>query len=97
LALGKTLLLYFSHSHFNGLVFLIAHHLLHALSFEFLSPFLNRDHLLMLSSLSLQSFSLTVIFLRLCHLLITDGFFLVVPDLLVSHLKFTLLLFALLL
>lgn len=97
LALCETFLLHLSHAHFDSLVFLIAHHLFHALRLELFCAFLNLNHLFMLSALSLQSFGLSVILFSLSHLLVTDSFLLVIPDLLIAHLEFTLLLLALLL
>jgi hypothetical protein len=94
-ALLQPLLLLIHHAHLNRLVFLVAHHLLHALSLQLLGFLLNTNHLLVLSPLSFQALGLTVVLLSLGHLLVANGFFLVKTQLLVAQGKLPLLLFPL--
>jgi hypothetical protein len=89
-------LLFFHHTDLYSLVLLVPNHLLHTLGLEFLCALLDSDHLLMLLSLSLETFSLTIVFLCLSHLLISNRFLLVQTVLLVSHLQLVLLLLSLL-
>lgn len=95
LSLVETLLLLLHHTHLDRLVLLVAHHLLHSLSLKLLSALLNLDHFLVLATLCLQALSLTVVLLGLSHLLAADGLFLIKAVLLVTHLKFALLIFPL--
>jgi hypothetical protein len=95
LSLVQTLLFLLHHTHLNSLVFLVAHHLLHALGLKLFSSLLDLNHFLVLGTLCLQALSLTVVLLGLSHLLAADGLFLVKTVLLVAHLKFALLLFTL--
>jgi len=94
-ALLQPLLLLIHHAHLNRLVFLVAHHLLHALRLQLLGFLLNTNHLLVLSPLSFQALGLTVVLLSLGHLLVANGFFLVKTQLLVAQGKLPLLLFPL--
>lgn len=94
-SLLETLLLLLHHTHFHGLVFLVAHHLLHALGLKLFSALLNLDHLLVLGALCFLTLGLAIVLFSLGHLLVADGFFLVKTVLLIAHLKFAFLLLSL--
>ncbi len=96
LSLLQPFLLFLHHAHLHCLVLLVPDHLLHSLGLELLCAFLDIDHLLVLLSLSFETFSLTIVFLGLCHLLVADSLLLVQTVLLVAHLQLVLLLLSLL-
>lgn len=96
LALLHPLLLFLHQSLLGGLFFLVFDHLLHALSLEFLRPFLNAYHFLVLLTLLFEFFSFAVVTFGLGHLLVSNCFLLLHAKILVADHKLAFFLLSLL-
>jgi hypothetical protein len=84
-------------AHLGAFILLVFYHLLHRLRLQFFSPFLDRNHLFVLSSFLLQTFSLTEVLFGLGHLLVADSFLLCLAEVSVFLCQLPLFLLSLLL